>query len=235
VLVAALPVGGAPTPFIRWGWLIAPAAVLAWLAATAPAAVAFLRARSGDARVASAALFIPALLWLTGRLLDVRASWAAWVAPAAVIAVCVALARGGVVSRRGVAFSFIASAGLTLFWVLAMRWAYARYGFDLPLAEAVSRPAPMAAALLAGVATEVWLRGALFGSAVRLGGWPTAVVASTAVGIALQYGRPQEIVFWHLFSGIAFAAIRLRSGDAVGLAPARAFGDTVLQTLAGIR
>jgi apolipoprotein N-acyltransferase len=235
VLVAALPVGGPSTPFVKWGWLIVPAAVVGWLAAAAPAGLRFLGTRSGDVRPAVALLIVPALLWTAGRTLEARGAPGASFAHLAVIALCIFLGRRHLYSRRGFRASLLASLGVTAFWVVAMRWAYAQFGFSVAFLPQDWGQGHIAGALLAGFAAEIWLRGALFGAALRLGGWSAALVASTAVGIALQHGRPQEVVFWHLFSGVIFGVIRLRTGDAVGLGPARAFGDTVFQALSRIR
>jgi hypothetical protein len=79
------------------------------------------------------------------------------------------------------------------------------------------------------------LRGAVFAAALPLGGWPLAVALPAALGVWLHAGQPQEVVFWHLFTGSAFGVIRLWTRDAVGLGPARGLGDAVVAGLAGLR
>jgi apolipoprotein N-acyltransferase len=235
VLVAAMPVPVGRTPFVQWGWLIAPAAVVGWIVAAAPATSTFLGRRKTNTRVAAAALIGPGLLWMAARILEGRYLLGAAFIYGVMIAACWVVARSSLFSRPGFPASLLASTAITVAWVVAMRVAYAQFGLDLRLVPSSADAGRVVLALLAGFATEMWLRGALFDSALRLAGGPAALIITTIVGVALQYDRPQEIVFWHMFSGAIFGAIRLRTGDAVGLGPARAFGDTVLQALARIR
>jgi hypothetical protein len=86
-----------------------------------------------------------------------------------------------------------------------------------------------------GVAIEAWLRGAVFARAERVGGWALAAALSTTLAVAAQVGRPQEILYWHLLTGLIFSAIRLWSKDAVGLGPARGLGDAAISALANLR
>jgi hypothetical protein len=51
----------------------------------------------------------------------------------------------------------------------------------------------------------------------------------------LHAGGPQELVLWHLLTGVLFGIVRRYSGDAVGLGPARAAGDLVVLALTRLR
>jgi hypothetical protein len=75
----------------------------------------------------------------------------------------------------------------------------------------------------------------VFARAERVGGWALAAALSTTLAVAAQVGRPQEILYWHLLTGLIFSAIRLWSKDAVGLGPARGLGDAAISALANLR
>lgn len=236
VLVAAVPVGGPRTPYVRWGWLIAPLALAVWLVAAAPIAWAAVRRSEAAALRLTAVIALPGAAFLADRVLGFGGRAPAVLTSAVVLALCAAMTRGRFFNRRGVLLSAAVSLAVTALLVLAMRAAYAQYGFHVPVGPPDGRWIPwLAASLLAGAAVEVWLRGAVFAAAVPLGGWPLAVVLSTLLGVALHLGHPQEILFWHLFTGTGFAAVRLWTGDAVGLGPARGLGDAAIRVLVDLR
>ncbi|MDR7521048.1 MAG: apolipoprotein N-acyltransferase [Armatimonadota bacterium] len=236
VLVASLPVGGAPTPYVRWGWLLAPAAAAAWALAAAPIALGAVRRRPGAARALVGAVLLPAIPWMAGRWLAPNHGPVAWPAAAGILVACLIVSRGHLAGGGGAAASLGISLAATGLVILAMRAAYARYGFEVPVSPPDGRWLPwMLQYAVHGVAMEVWLRGAVFAGAVGLGGWPLAVVLSTLLGVGLQVGQAQEVLFWHLFSGAGFGAVRLWTRDAAGLGPARGVGDAVMLALAALR
>ena len=236
VLVAAVPVGGPRTPYVRWGWLIAPLALAAWLVAAAPIAWAAVRRSEAAALRLAAVIALPGAVFFADRVLGLGGRAPAVLTSVVVMALCAAMTRGRLFNRRGALLSAAVSLTVTALLVLAMRAAYAQYGFHLPVGPPDGRWMPwLAASLLGGVAVEVWLRGAVFVAALPLGGWPLAVVFSTLLGVALHLGQPQEVLFWHLFTGVGFAAIRLWTGDAVGLGPARGLGDAAIQAVVNLR
>jgi apolipoprotein N-acyltransferase len=236
VLVASLPVGGPVTPYVRWGWLLGPLAVAAWLAAAAPIGVAAVRARQAAFLQMVAAAVVPGIPWLLGRLLLPDGDALHPLVALAVLATSVTVARASIARPRGMPASAGISLGAVILLIWMMRVAYARYGFVMPLGPP---PGGWVAwglqSIASGVAIEAWLRGAVFGRAQAFGGWPLAALLSTALGIGLYPGAPQEIVAWHLLTGIGFSALRARSGDSVGLGPARGLGDAAIVALAGLR
>jgi apolipoprotein N-acyltransferase len=236
IVVAAVPIGGPPTPYVRWGWLIAPVAILGWLIAAAPVGwVAVRRQPEGALRLA-VAVVLPGLFWLVHGVLLSEVGWASWVTPVIVLGLSARVARGRLFNRGGVLWSTGLSLAVTAVLIAAMRAAYAQYGFLLPIGPARGRWVEwLVPHLLEGVAAEAWLRGAVFATAADLGGWPLATALSTILGIALHLGQPQEIIFWHLFTCVAFSAIRVWTKDALGLGPARGLGDAVVLGLADLR
>lgn len=236
VVVARLPVGGPATPYVRWGWLLGHLAVAGWLAAAAPVGVAAVRARRAAFWQMLAAAVIPGVPWLLGRVLLPDGDALHPLVALAVLATSVAVARGKIVRLRGIPVSAGISLGAVVLLIWVMRVAYARYGFVMPLGPP---PGGWVAgglqSIASGVAIEAWLRGAVFGRAQAFGGWPLAALLSTALGIGLYPGAPQEIVAWHLLTGMGFSALRERSGDSVGLGPARGLGDAAIVALAGLR
>lgn len=238
VLVASLPVGGPATPYVLWGWLVAPLAAAVWVLAAAPIGVAALRRRPAAAWKLVAALTVPAAPWMLGRLL------APDDLPGPLVALGVLLAamlvgRGRLLNRRGIWASAAASLGGTGLVVWAMRAAYSQYGFQVP--GGVPGGGGLVAILgyaLGGIAIEAWLRGAVFAAAQELGGWVFAVAVSTVMGVGLYLGLarvPQEILFWYLITGAGYGLLRVRTGDAVGLGPARGLGDAAILALSGLR
>jgi membrane protease YdiL (CAAX protease family) len=125
---------------------------------------------------------------------------------------------------------------VTFVLVVAMRSGYARYGYQTPfLVPAGGWLAGGALLLTAGIATEAWLRGAVFAAAESFGGWPLAAVLSTILGVVLHLGAPQELILWHILTGLFFSGLRLWTRDAVGLGPARALGDAAFAALGSLR
>ena len=238
VLMASLPVGGPTTPYVRWGWLLGPLAVVGWLAATAPAWAARLRQAPHAAGLLVLTVVIPPLPWVLLRLGDVggAAGWPAWLGPLALFAAAAVLGRGTLFTRRGVLISAGASLALTGALVAIMRAAFAQYGFTVPFDPPAGGWLWGGGRLIvSGVAVEAWLRGAVFSRAERLGGWVLATGLSTGLGIGLHLGAAQEVLLWHLLTGVGFSLLRLRTRDAVGLGAARGFGDAAVYALAGLR
>ncbi len=235
VLAAALPFGGPPAPYVRWGWLLAPLAAVAWVAAALPIALTAVGRNPAAAVRLAAAIGIPGGVFAAGRIITADAEVPPVLVSALVLALCAALARGTLLTRRRVWLSGGLSVLVTALLIGAMRAAYAQYGFSMPLWPSNPWGTWAAGYVAYGIAVEAWLRGAVFAPALDLGGWPLAVGLSTVLGVVLTVGPAQEIVFWHLFTGVAFGAIRVWTSDAVGLGPARGLGDAVLQGLAGLR
>ena len=236
VLIASLPIGGPTTAYVRWGWLIAPLAVAAWLVAAAPVGAAVIKRQPEAAWRLGLAMVIPAIPWVLGRLGGAAGGTAGWPVLLAVFAAAVALGRGSLFDRRGAWLSAGASLAITGMLIAAIRAGYAQYGFAVPMDAPVEGWVRGGIHLVAGgVAVEGWLRGAVFAPAQRLGGWVLATALSTALGIALHLGAPQEVMLWHLLTGVGFSLLRLRTRDAVGLGAARGLGDAVVFALAGLR
>jgi apolipoprotein N-acyltransferase len=236
VVAAALPVGGPPTAYVRWGWLLAPLAAGAWVAAAAPIALAAVGRNPAAAGRLAAAVVVPGAVFAAGRIIAADAEVPPVLVSLLVLALCAVLARGSLLAWRRVWLSAGLSLLVTSLLIAAMRAAYAQYGFSTALWPADGHWMPLVAwYVLYGVAVEAWLRGAVFAPALDLGGWPLAVGLSTFLGVVLAVGLVQEVVFWHLLTGIAFGAIRIWTRDAVGLGPARGLGDAVVQGLAGLR
>jgi hypothetical protein len=159
-----------------------------------------------------------------------------WPAALILLIVGAVVGRGVVLGREGVLRSGVASLVVTGVLVLAMRSAYAQYGFELPVGPTDGTWMPwVLISVVRGLAMEVWLRGAVFGRAVPVGGWPLAVLLPAALGVLMHARMSQEIVFWHLFTGVGFGLIRLWAGDAIGLGPARGIGDAVIASLVSLR
>ncbi len=239
VLTAPLPVGGPTTPYVAWGWLAAPLAVAGWALAAVPSGVAALRRRPDAAWRLAAAVGIPAVPWMLGRLIAPGNGSLAPLAALGVLLASALVGRGHLHNRRGVWTSASVSLGATGLLVWAMRAAYAQYG--LHMRAGIPADGWLVAVLgcvLSGVAIESWLRGAVFAAARELGGWVFAVVVSTCLGVAVYLGWdrvPQEILFWHLLTSAGYGLLRARTGDAVGLGPARGLGDAAILALAGLR
>ncbi|MDR7533303.1 MAG: apolipoprotein N-acyltransferase [Armatimonadota bacterium] len=231
VVTAALPWGGAPAPYARWGWLWEPVALGAGAGLVLHRAWPALRARGAAVRALGVALAVPGIVWLTGR-------WAGDAGPGAWAAgLLLLLAAWRVGPRtfpvRGFWLSLAGSLVVTGALAVAVVTAYARYGFSVP----VVRPTPASAIVLVLQATalEAWLRGAVLARAAALAGPAAGVAAAALVGAFLHVGDPQEVLLWHLLTGVVYGAIRLYSGDALGLGPARAAGDAVMMALARLR
>lgn len=239
VLVASLPVGGPATPYVLWGWMAAPLALAVWLLVAVPAGVAFLRRRPAAAWRLAAAMAIPALPWVLGRLLAPGSHGPGPVAALGVLLASILVGRGHLLNRRGVWVSAAVSLAATGLLVWAMRSAYAQYGFHVPVGvPAGGWLVAILGYVLGGIAIEAWLRGAVFAAARELGGWVFAVAVSTCMGVGLYLGItwvPQEILFWHLVTSVGYGLLRARTGDAVGLGPARGLGDAAILALSGLR
>ncbi|MDQ7840717.1 MAG: apolipoprotein N-acyltransferase [bacterium] len=239
VLVASLPVGGPATPYVSWGWMVAPLAVAVWVLAAAPEGVAVLRRRPAAAWRLVAAMAIPAVPWVLGRLLSPGGDGPGPLVALGVLLASMLVGRGHLLNRRGIWASAAVSLGATGLLVWAIRAAYAQYGFVVP----VGVPAGgwligILGYMLGGIAVEAWLRGAVFAAARELGGWVFAVAVSTAMGVGLYLGLarvPQEILFWYLITSAGYGLLRVRTGDAVGLGPARGLGDAAILALSGLR
>ena len=232
VIAAALPWGGPPAPYVRWGWLWEPAALGAWLALGGRRAWPALRSRGTAVRGLVVALGGPGVVWVAGQWIG-NTGGAAWVAAAFLLGAAWRAAPRAPFDARGFWVSLGSSLATTGALAAAMVVAYARYGFDV----SVARPAPAAALLLVVQATafETWLRGAVLDRAAALAGAPAAIAAAALAGALLHAGGPQELVLWHLLTGVLFGILRRYSGDAVGLGPARAAGDLVVLALTRLR
>jgi hypothetical protein len=236
VLSGALPVGGPPTPYVLWGWLLAPMAVLGWLVAAAPVGIAVIRARSAAFVGLLFAIFVPAIPWLLSRALLPGDGALHPAAALAVLAAAWFVSPGQIARLRAIP----ATLGISLVAVGALLWvmqmSYAYYGLYISVDPPVGGWIIGGLQVIAsGIAIEAWLRGAVYGRAEAFGGWVFAAFLSAFLGMGLYPGAPQEIIFWHLLTGLGFAIVRARTGDAVGLGPARGLGDAAIVALAGLR
>jgi hypothetical protein len=206
------------------------------VAAAAPLGWSALRAHPAEATRVFLALAAPGAVYVLARMLDGHGGTPRPAVSLLVLATSLLVARGRLVRWRRTWLSAAVSLGVTAGVVTAMRAAYRHYGFDLPIGPGDgSWTAWLWPRLAAGVAVEAWLRGAVFGAALPLGGWPLALALSTALGVLLSAGQTPEVVLWSLFAGVAFGAIRLWTRDAAGLGPARGLGDAVVMGLAELR
>lgn len=236
VLVAAVPVPMSRTAYVLWGWLLGPACAAVWLAAAAPRVVHLVARRPSATARLVVAVGLPAIPVVIGRWLSVEDGAGAWALWLSVLGVAAIVGRGHLLHRRGIRLSTPVSAIVTLALVAAMREGYARYGYQAPLvAPAGGWLAGGALLLAAGVATEAWLRGAVFAAAQTMGGWPLAAVLSTILGVLLHLDAPQELILWHIVTGGLFSIVRLWTHDAAGLGPARAVGDAAFAALGLLR
>ena len=87
----------------------------------------------------------------------------------------------------------------------------------------------------AALIVESWLRGAAFATVAEWKGWPTAVVGTTLLGMALQSGLSAEALVWAMLTGIAFGVIRARTGNVSGLVIPHALGNVLLGVVAAVR
>ncbi|MDQ7859008.1 MAG: apolipoprotein N-acyltransferase [Armatimonadota bacterium] len=235
VLAAALPVGGPPTPYVRVGWLLAPLAAAAWVGAALPAASAAWRGRHAAVLRLAAAVAVPGTAWLGGRLLG-GGDQMPVVASGLLLVAAWVVAPGRLLDRRGIRWSLPLSLAGTAVLLAAMRTTYAAYGFEMIVGPPDGAWLPWALPWVAqGVAVEAWLRGAIFGRAYDVGGWPLGLALSTGLGLLLHAGWPQEIVYWYLLTSIGFGLLRLWTRDAAGLGAARGLGDAVIAGLASLR
>ncbi|MGQ0548093.1 MAG: apolipoprotein N-acyltransferase [Armatimonadota bacterium] len=236
VLAAALPAGGPPTPYMRWGWLVGPLAVAAWLAAAAPLALDVFRRHWNHATRLAIAILIPGVVWMLGRLTAPDEGQRHGLLILLMLITVVALGRGHLFNVRGVWISAVLSLALTALLISVMRIAYAQYGFQMPINTPAGGWAVGSGLIVAGgIALEAWLRGAVFGAAAQIGGWVLGTVVSTVLGILIHWGLPQEIVYWHLVTGLGFSLLRAWTRDALGLGIARGLGDAAVLSLAGLR
>jgi apolipoprotein N-acyltransferase len=236
VLVAAVPVHAASTAYVLWGWLLGPLCAAVWVAAITPQVVRAIEQRQAAAARLMAAVAVPAVPVLIGRWLGLEDGMGAWLVWLATLGAAVLVGRGALTNRRGMLISAPVSLAVTLVLVVAMRYGYARYGYQPPFfAPAGGWLAGGALLLIAGIATEAWLRGAVFAAAESLGGWPLAAVLSTILGVVLHLDAPQELILWYILTGVLFSGVRLWTRDAAGLGPARALGDAAFAALGSLR
>jgi apolipoprotein N-acyltransferase len=236
VLVAAVPVHAASTAYVLWGWLLGPLCAAGWVAAIAPQMLRAIAQRQAAAARLMAAVAVPAVPVLIGRWLGLEDGMGAWPVWLATLGAAVLVGRGALTNRRGMLISAPVSLAVTLVLVVAMRLGYAHYGYQTPiLAPAGGWLAGGALLLTAGIATEAWLRGAVFAAAESLGGWPLAAVLSTILGVVLHRDAPQELILWYILTGVLFSGLRLWTRDAAGLGPARALGDAAFAALGSLR
>lgn len=236
VLVAAVPVHTAPTAYVLWGWLLGPLCAVVWGAAVSPQILRAIEQRQAAALRLIAAVAVPAIPLLIGRWLGLEDGMGAWLVWLATLGAAVLVGRGAVTDRRGMLISAPVSLAVTLVLVVAMRSGYAHYGYQTPLLAPVGGWMVGGALLLTvGIATEAWLRGAVFAAAESLGGWPLAAVLSTVLGVVLHLDAPQELILWYIVTGVLFSGLRLWTRDAAGLGPARALGDAAFAALGLLR
>ncbi|MGH7184948.1 MAG: apolipoprotein N-acyltransferase, partial [Pseudomonadota bacterium] len=192
VLVAAVPVHPALTPYVLWGWLLGPLCAAVWIAAISPQALRVIEHRPAATVRLIAAAGIPAIPVIVGRWLALEDGLGAWLVWLAMFGAAVVVGRRHLTNRRGLLVSAPVSMAVTFMLILAMRSGYARYGYGVPLVAPLDGWLAGGALLLAaGIATEAWLRGAVFAAAESLGGWPLAVVLSTLLGVVLHLDAPQ--------------------------------------------
>ncbi len=235
VLVAAVPIGAPMTPYVRWGWLLGPLCVAAWVVMASPQVLRAVVERQRDAARLGAAIAAPAVPLLIGRWLGLEDGAGAWIVWLAVLGAAVLVGKGHPATGRRIVLSAGISLAVTALLVGVMRAGYAQYGYRVPfLTPADGWVAGGLLQLFGGIATESWLRGAIFTAAESLGGWPMAAALSTTVGVVLHLGAPQELILWHILTGLLFSGLRLWTKDSLGLGPARALGDAAFGALGAL-
>lgn len=235
---AAVPVH---TLYLRGGWLIGPGAaviVLGLVLTGGRGALGEWRRERSFARLVATLLWPGLIAVLTPDALRLLPDAARWVMPVGLIVVAgVAAGRRGLGVRLPRA-PLSALLGLAVVALLgaAMIAAYRRYGFTFSsFAPPGGWVSGGAAVLLAALAQELWLRGAVFTAAEAWRGRTWAVVLSTLPALLLLRGLPTEAVIWSLFTGGIFGVIRGLTGDALGLALPRAAGTVLLAGLTALR
>ena len=235
VLVAAVPVHAASTAYVLWGWLLGPLCAAVWVAAIAPQMLRAIAQRQAAAAKLMAAVAVPAVPVLIGRWLGLEDGMGVWLVWLATLGAAVLVGRGSLTNHRGILISVPVSLAVTFVLVMVMRTGYARYGYQPPVLVPVDGWVAGGALLLtAGIATEAWLRGAVFAAAESLGGWPLAAVLSTILSVMLHVGAPQELILWYILTGVLFSGLRIWTRDAAGLGPARALGDAAFAALGSL-
>jgi apolipoprotein N-acyltransferase len=235
---AALPVG---TLYLRGGWLMAPGMLLLAGVLVVVGSSELLRAwpRQRALRRLAGTLLWPGIVAFIARdAISLFAGDARWWVPALLLTVVWLTAGRRGLGVRPTRAPVSALLGLAVVAVLggAMVAAYRRYGFIfgsiVPAGGLISGGGPI---LLAALAQELWLRGAVFTAAEEWRGSGWAVIISTLPAFLLARGLTAEALIWSLFTGAIFGLIRTATGDALGLALPRAAGMVLVAALEGLR
>jgi hypothetical protein len=240
-LVAWVP-AALPTVYMRGGWLFGPLVLVALGLLLLPLVVEVVRRWWTEDRFRRliAVLAVPAGLVWAQRPIDVF--WppvGRWVWP--VVILLAAWATAGTHQTlafrpRRVPASVLLGLAVVGALGAVMISAYGRYGFLLePQPPSGGWLIGGAALLLGALAWEGWLHGALFTAAERWGGSGTALLVSILVPLAVTAGAPVEVLIWAGLTGAVFGAIRLVTGDALGLVLPRAAGVLLLSALTVVR
>ncbi len=235
---AAVPV---QTFHLRGGWLIGPAVALSGILLLIVGASRGLkdwRRERALVRVVGTLLWPGIVAFFARDALRLFSDGARWGVPVVLLVVVwVTAGRRGLALRPGRA-PVSALLGLAVVALLgaAMIAAYRRYGFVLgsfvPAGGWISGGVPI---LLVALAQELWLRGAVFTATEEWRGRAWAVIVSTLPAFVLARGLPAEVLIWSLVTGGLFGAIRVLTGDALGLSLPRAAGMVLMASLDALR
>ncbi len=239
VLSAHVAPIGTMTFYAQWGDLFAQVVVVSFVLLAAPRLWATLVSewRSSAFHHVLVAVLLPLLtVWSV-----LQRGSVAWAWPAVLLAFLVTLAFQHPPADWGLqrAHGFAAAGGglaivLGLWALLAV--AYRAQGVPITWTQPLSAWAAAAVrqVIVAGI-LESWLRGIAFASVAEWKGWPTAVVATTLLGMAIQTGLPAEAVVWAGLTGAVFGVIRARTGNVSGLVLPHALGNMLLGFVVAVR
>lgn len=230
---------GSTTWFVRWGDLLAQAAVLGAVLLAAPRIRDGLAKdwRSAAFQQAAAAVVLPTIaIWALQRMRAVPWIWAALLLAFVAALSLLRPPRAWGLRWKGLLGSTVGGlavvAGLWGVLIMTLR------AYGVPVSALVLPGGSIvtgAQQLLMASAIEGWLRGIAFTSLMAWRGWPTALVVTTILGVILQSGLRPEAYAWTLLTGVAFGLIRARTGNVAGLVVPHAIGNVLFSVVSIVR
>ncbi len=238
VLVGQIAPSRVFTFYVRWGDLFAWTVIAGFAVLAAPRLWAGLRDEWRTPAFQLVAVTVGLPLVAVGALL--QSVHVAWLWPVLLLSFLVILSFLRPLEAWGLhRVHIVQSLGAGLVVVLGL-WALLALGYraqGVPVAWPPLSAFAVLAARQVGVAlvVESWLRGVAFATVAEWKGWPTAVVGTTLLGMALQSGLSAEALAWAMLTGIAFGVIRARTGNVSGLVIPHALGNVLIGVVAAVR